>query len=303
MQRIGISIAISLGVLLAEPTVEQLVPQPTSYVQDTPAVPWLMVRGDRQTRALRRWYRRHRVADFDQDGILDVDDACIQESGSAEYDGCPTPDHDRDGLLDPYDTCPDVPGVFGLGGCPRVDADGDGLFDVDDDCDDVAGEPEYGGCPPIDSDNDGIFDLEDRCDKLPETANQYFDDDGCPDQLPGDLMGALGVVEGIVFEHSSGRLRPGSGPALDALAPVLAAHPSLVVEIRVHTDRRGDDRYNRRLSQRRANSIRNALRRRGVRGPLIASGVGEQEPIASSETAQGRAANRRIELRLADPTG
>ncbi len=299
IHRLGLVVTMSMVVLVTEPLVRETLPVPPSEAQAADGRS-SMTRVQRRVAAKqRRWRRRHPTADIDQDGILDVQDACIQESGVPQYEGCPIPDQDRDGLLDPWDACVDVPGVFSLSGCPRIDTDGDGLFDVDDECKEEFGMHEYGGCSPRDMDGDGIFDLDDRCDGSQETANHYLDDDGCPDAVPEEISAMLGTIRGVAFENSSSKLRPRSKPVVDGLATALRSHPMVSIEIRVHSDRMGNDGYNQRLSQRRADGLRRALIRRGV-GPerLAATGMGERQPVASSKTVQGRAANRRVELRM-----
>ena len=70
-----------------------------------------------------------------------------------------------------------------------------------------------------------------------------------------------------------------------------------------HTDSQGPDAYNQALSERRAASVSNALAGRGVnRARLAQFGMGETQPVATNDTAEGRAANRRVELRITPAT-
>ena len=118
--------------------------------------------------------------DRDLDGIPDAEDACPDEPGPQETDGCPAPrenDRDGDGVPDDIDACPDDVGPAWTGGCP--DRDGDEIRDSEDACPDEWGVPEYGGCPPPDDrDGDGVLDEVDVC---PDEWG-LPDADGCPDR-------------------------------------------------------------------------------------------------------------------------
>lgn len=109
--------------------------------------------------------------DKDKDGIPDKKDACPNEKGVAEFNGCP--DKDGDHVPDKIDDCPDVPGLPAFAGCP--DKDGDKITDKKDTCPDIAGLAEFNGCP--DRDGDKIID---RLDSCPDEAGlaKFF---GCPD--------------------------------------------------------------------------------------------------------------------------
>ncbi len=95
--------------------------------------------------------------DYDNDGIVDKEDACPRLAGVLSARGCP--DTDGDGVEDLEDLCPDQAGVFELNGCP--DRDGDMVMDMEDECPDRRGRGTTNGCP--DADNDGIKDLLDEC--------------------------------------------------------------------------------------------------------------------------------------------
>jgi hypothetical protein len=120
-------------------------------------------------------------ADRDGDGIPDADDACPDEPGLPEQDGCPTPgDSDGDGTPDAEDECPEEPGSAEHAGC--ADGDGDGIRDRDDACPGEAGLPGHAGCP--DQDGDGVRDRDDACPDVPGPAPS-----GCPDTGAGDRDG------------------------------------------------------------------------------------------------------------------
>lgn len=140
-----------------------------------------------------------------------------------------------------------------------------------------------------DADGDGVADSRDRCpDTMRGTA---VDNSGCK-------LAERFTLEGVNFHHDSARLTDGSMKTLDDAARILVRHADLVVEIAGHTDSQGAAAYNLDLSQRRANSVRDYLVSRGANaGKLTARGYGEAEPIADNGTREGRAKNRRVELR------
>jgi OOP family OmpA-OmpF porin len=106
------------------------------------------------------------------------------------------------------------------------------------------------------------------------------------------------VLEGVNFVTNSSELTPESKSILDDVAQSLKDWPEVKVEIEGHTDSVADPAYNMDLSQRRAESVRDYLESRGIASSrLSAKGYGETRPIASNDTPEGRAKNRRVELR------
>jgi len=106
------------------------------------------------------------------------------------------------------------------------------------------------------------------------------------------------VVYGINFDVDSDIIRQDAAPALQQILEALQARPDVAVTIEGHTDSDASDTYNLDLSQRRAAAMVAWLVERGVTPQrLTALGVGEAQPIASNETAAGKAANRRVEVR------
>jgi len=105
-------------------------------------------------------------------------------------------------------------------------------------------------------------------------------------------------VYGIVFDYDDDTLKPESKPTLDAIAKLLEEQPQLRLEIVGHTDNRGTPQYNLDLSRRRAASVVEALTRDYGIAPdrLASSGAGMTAPVASNDTEEGRAKNRRVEL-------
>ncbi|MEJ0104945.1 MAG: OmpA family protein [Bacteroidota bacterium] len=112
--------------------------------------------------------------DKDKDGIIDDEDGCPTQPGTAATNGCP--DKDGDGTPDKTDKCPDTVGPVNNNGCPIPDRDKDGVPDDQDKCPDVAGLQIYDGCPIPDKDGDGVNDFEDRCPTVPGPASNR----GCP---------------------------------------------------------------------------------------------------------------------------
>lgn len=104
--------------------------------------------------------------------------------------------------------------------------------------------------------------------------------------------------EGVInFKRASFDLDPASFPTLNRLAEAANRCPSAVVEIEGHTDAEGTPERNQRLSDRRANAVRDYLSRAGVDpARLVAIGYGQDKNIAPNDTAEGRARNRRIEF-------
>ena len=105
--------------------------------------------------------------------------------------------------------------------------------------------------------------------------------------------------EKIMFATNKAVISPESGKLLDALAAAAKSCPDKVIEIGGHTDSRGSDAFNKSLSEARAGAVLDALVARGVkRGRLKAVGYGETMPVADNKSAEGRAANRRIEFKI-----
>ncbi|MEK7667645.1 MAG: OmpA family protein [Gemmatimonadota bacterium] len=106
------------------------------------------------------------------------------------------------------------------------------------------------------------------------------------------------ATQGILFDVGSDRIRPESSPTLLAIAALLREHPELRLTIEGHTDGVGGAAANQALSERRAQAVSAALTSRyGIAADrLVAAGFGASRPVASNDTAEGRQANRRVEL-------
>ena len=111
----------------------------------------------------------------------------------------------------------------------------------------------------------------------------------------------LNIPEGVSFDTGRSDIKPNLRPILDQFAQGLGQQPNTEVFIVGHTDSTGTDAINNPLSVARANSVRDYLATRGADTRMIRTeGRGSREPIASSATADGRAANRRVEIFLAE---
>lgn len=239
------------------------------------------------------------AGDEDGDGVTDDVDLCPGRQGVADYQGCPVPDSDNDSVLDLDDECPTEPGMVDYHGCPMIDSDNDGILDREDRCADVPGTTEHQGCPPPDEDGDGIIGSADQCPEASETVNGFEDTDGCPDELPKEVSTFTGVIAGISFSSGTSEIRSTSKPKLDKAVEILTEYPALRMEISGHTDNRGSDAVNLKLSAERAEAVRAYMIEKGVAGGRLQSrGAGAAEPIASNDTSKGRAENRRIEFKL-----
>lgn len=107
----------------------------------------------------------------------------------------------------------------------------------------------------------------------------------------------------VLFATNSDALQSGAGRNLDQLVAFLRKYSDRTVEVEGHTDSTGSADYNRGLSLRRADSVRNYLVERGVAGNRLATaGIGEGRPIADNNTAAGRQQNRRVEVIISHPT-
>ncbi|HET8552235.1 MAG TPA: OmpA family protein [Gammaproteobacteria bacterium] len=176
-----------------------------------------------------------------------------------------------------------------------MDSDHDGVTDNMDQCPNTAPGTEVDryGCP-TDSDNDGVVNAQDQCPHTPPGTQVNFQ--GCK-------VLATRKLNSLHFAFDSAKLTPKDQRYLsteeDKINRVLAQHPQATVEIAGYTDSIGTKPYNKGLSQRRTNSVRQYLVGHGVRPSRIVShGYGESDPVATNSTKTGRAQNRRVEVRL-----
>lgn len=109
----------------------------------------------------------------------------------------------------------------------------------------------------------------------------------------------LRMPDGITFATNQSNIQPRFQTTLDQVAATLQEYRSTAIDVYGHTDSTGSDSYNQSLSERRAQSVADYLVSRGINRVRIATrGYGESQPIADNTTEAGRAANRRVELRV-----
>ncbi|MDF0714945.1 OmpA family protein [Muricauda sp. 334s03] len=229
--------------------------------------------------------------DSDGDGIEDAKDACPNEAGSKEMNGCP--DSDGDGVADKDDACPETPGLPALAGCP--DADGDGVADKDDECPNEAGPAENNGCPWPDSDGDGVLDKDDQC---PDVAGTVANN-GCPEVTEEVQKQLNDYARTILFDTGKSSIKAESTSVMVDIIQILNEYPTAKFTVEGHTDSVGSESLNQKLSEERANSVRDFLIDKGISSSrLSAIGYGEAKPIATNNTRAGRAQNRRVEINL-----
>lgn len=206
-------------------------------------------------------------ADADGDGVPDSADQCPGTTAGATVDrtGC-EPDADRDGVADARDACPDTP---------------------------LGAEVDSRGCE-LDSDNDGVVDGADQCPST--TPGATVDERGCE----GVVKTIQTFEVDVQFPNNSSVIGSEYDSELQRVADFLEENPTTFVEIAGHSDSNGEADYNQFLSLRRAEAV--AARLTGALGVdpdrVTASGYGEEQPIARNDTAEGRAANRRVEARI-----
>ena len=198
-------------------------------------------------------------------------------------------DSDKDGVVDSKDRCPDTPLDIKVdeNGC-CLDSDKDGVVDHKDECPDTPLEVNVNeqGCP-LDSDEDGVFDYLDKC---PDTMKGLkVDEVGCP----------LSMTLKLNFKTDSYEIEDSARQKVLDFANFMIENPPYFADIIGHTDSVAPEDYNLKLSINRANATMELLVDYGVEeGRLKVQGQGELEPIESNDTDLGRAANRRIEVKL-----
>jgi OOP family OmpA-OmpF porin len=224
--------------------------------------------------------------DADRDRVFDIFDECPNTPRGVQVDdvGCPF-DSDKDGIYDYLDKCPNTAKGIKVDqtGCP-YDLDGDGVPDYKDNCPDTPKGVKVvdTGCPP-DTDGDGVYDYKDKCPGTPEGAK--VDAAGC------------WVLKGVKFDTGKAVVKTKYYPILDEIAAILKKNRGIKVEVQGHTDSRGSEKYNQKLSEARAKMVMAYLVKAGIeQNRLIYEGYGESKPIASNKTTKGRTENRRVNL-------
>ena len=211
-----------------------------------------------------------------------------------DEDGCPEPDNDLDGILDDPDQCKNDP-------------------------EDIDNWQDEDGCPDADNDKDKICDPwvvekgvestwaaeckgKDQCPDKPEDYDGDRDEDGCPD-LKAEFDGcSVKISEKVFFKFNKWDIDPRSFALLDDVATVMNQVPEeLHFRVEGHTDSKGSDKFNKSLSQKRANAVVDYLETKGVKSNRVAPvGFGEEKAIDSNKTNDGRARNRRVEFNVSN---
>ncbi len=230
-------------------------------------------------------------ADDDKDGVLNSKDACSNTPAGAKVDakGCEI-DSDGDGLVDSKDKCPHSDPNTQIDpqtGC-EFDDDNDTVPNSKDTCPNTApgAKVDLQGCE-FDSDGDGVVDSQDQCPNTPTGVK--VDTKGCFHEMNLSINFKQGLSD--VDEASMENIK--------RFAEFLKSTPIYKVRIVGYTDSIGSAAANRKLSQRRAEKVKELLIAAGVDSAILSSvGRGEESPVASNATKEGRAKNRRIEAEL-----
>jgi outer membrane protein OmpA-like peptidoglycan-associated protein len=165
------------------------------------------------------------------------------------------------------------------------DQDGDGIRDAVDECPATPGPARAGGCP--DRDNDTVPDARDKC-----------PDDNGPPSLQGCPPALDGTLAGVFFESNSAHLLVASRGTLDAVAQQLIRQSDVRILIEGHTDNTSHIDLLQPLSIRRAGAVKAYLVGKGIKaGRMEVKGYADTRPTASNDTEEGRAGNRRVELK------
>ncbi|MBL1265434.1 OmpA family protein [Candidatus Methylomicrobium oryzae] len=140
------------------------------------------------------------------------------------------------------------------------------------------------GCESLDSDGDGVNDCNDRC----------------PDTLKGAHVNQFGCwIVDVKFDNDKSNIKPEYHEELDRAAQVINNNPGVTIEVQGHTSNTASAEYNQKLSERRATAVANYLSKHvGSNAALTPVGYGLTHPIDTNDTEEGRANNRRVELKV-----
>jgi OOP family OmpA-OmpF porin len=202
-------------------------------------------------------------------------------------------DSDGDGVLDSADRCANTPSGVKVDskGCP-VDSDNDGVTDDKDKCPNTAAgtEVDDNGCAVAkkvelkDSDKDGVYDDKDKCANTPEGAN--VNANGC------------WIIKDLRFDLGKTTILASSKPNVDEVVVVLQKNPEMKLEIQGYTDNSGSAKFNQKLSEKRAIAVMEYIKSKGIaKDRITAKGYGIENPAETNDTEEGRALNRRVELK------
>ena len=188
-----------------------------------------------------------------------------------------------------------LPTLLLEGACSCIDTDGDGVCNENDLCPSVAGPEDNEGCPYTDTDGDGVLDKDDKCVEAPGPAVNG----GCPDKvITEDAQRKLNeYAKTILFNTAEYTFKFGVEDQLDEIVYIMNQYKAAQFHIEGHTDSAGPTQSNLILSDNRANAVRKYFISKGISSKrLTAQGYGEEKPIDTNRTAEGRENNRRVEL-------
>jgi outer membrane protein OmpA-like peptidoglycan-associated protein len=236
-------------------------------------------------------------ADSDGDGLADSAEINMHKTDPLKADS------DGDGLSDGEEISKYKCNPL------AADSDKDGLTDGDE-------AKKYSSSPmKPDTDGDGLSDKQEVMENKTNPSNVDTDGGTIADGIevkrgtnPLDnnddlekeekIKGAVGteiILEGIVFDTGSAKIKPSSLATLDKVGKTLIENPDIYVEVQGHTDNVGKVASNTRLSQARAESVVKYLVGKGIDASrMVAKGMGPDRPVATNDTAEGRQLNRRI---------
>ncbi|WP_373036856.1 OmpA family protein [Sulfurimonas sp.] len=231
------------------------------------------------------------VAPKTESEFTHIQPVAVEEAPVVKAVEVTTLDSDSDGVLDKDDKCPNTQAgekVDASGCMIKLDSDKDGVPDEDDKCPNTAAGTKVDdkGCE-LDSDDDGVVDSKDQC---PDTSKDFVVNGyGCPQTATLKVNFATNkynVSDELIDD-------------LKTFAMFLKDNPGYQIIIYGYTDSVGNEQANKKLSQNRANAVKEALSRYGINTTkMTAIGKGEADPVADNETKEGRAQNRRIEVEL-----
>ena len=198
---------------------------------------------------------------------------------------------------------------LGLTGCETMKStmDSINIFDEDDKTETTVAETQLAdasadprksavvraGVKPVDTRS-----VDEYMDQQEAMLREQLDGTGVTVTRMGEII-VLSMPGSATFASGSSEVESAFHPVLDSVAVVLDEFNQTYVDIVGHTDSKGSKEYNQRLSEKRAKSVARYLESNAVIGARVkADGMGEDEPIATNETREGRAMNRRVEIKL-----
>ncbi len=236
-------------------------------------------------------------ADSDNDGLTDVEELNTYKTkptvADTDNDGLKDGDELKNHKTDPLKTDSDSDGlndgdeVLKYKSNPLVaDSDGDGLAD--------GAEVMTHKTSPVKKDTDGGT-VDDGVEVKRGTNPLVASDDVAKEEQIKGAVGTEIVLEGIVFNSGSSKLRPESMETLDKVVKTMLENPEIAVEIAGHTDNTGRRASNVKLSLARAESVAKYMVSKGIaKSRMVTKGYGPDKPAVSNDTPEGRQQNRRI---------